>query len=1024
MFNKQTTLDLDGPKLGFSTDPQDLTVNTGTAATFVAIGTAIFPSNIPAQFATNTGIVTYRWYVDDIAVTDGDSYAGSGTTTLQIYNNTTAKTVYCEADYIPSAYGLPGVAVTVGSARSTGHAISEPIRSASATLSITPTLSIDTQPVDRSVSVGVAATFGVNASLSDDSTDGFSYQWQVNGSDVSDGTLVVSGTKTNTAKLTYTKVGETIGTVVDFSELSTVTIGAGIYDITVDQDVVVDLVAKGAAGQNSNLRDVAGGSGGRSTGTFTFLSGTLYKLDVGFGGKQAGQGSGGSALQVGGGKGGGLTGLFVEAVEFDKAIIIAGGGGGGAADPATGGDGGGLTGGDAANAPSRGGEGGTQIIGGRGEGNSVNQDGGQLQGGTGDGSGGGGGYYGGGGGLHDANVNNGAGGGGSGYIGSSLLTNPSTTQGAGASYVNTTGFTRGHGSFQITLTDTTLAADVNLTVSGATTDVLTLSSDGNVSVTTNVVVSNSNASNSPVTSETRSFRGADARPLIRIEQINNTDTAILSSHNLQDSEIAFTDETHPANQICIYAPERDIEIEMDVYGGKGLPVDFDPSAPLVRGNAESGEGGKATIRFTLEQNVEYIITGLYAEVNAPFIYRKASLIAVSGGGGRPTNFGNGLMGGGVGVPGEQSGSITNHVGGLNRPAIFSSIAEIPNSEVVAPDVPATGGMNNFTPGRTHACPPGKYWRDQGLSPCEDIPSGNKFRLGDGTEVKNTSSSITRGFKAGYINILTAGQGNPEYQSYAGGTGQDVLTAGNGGSGATGGIGAFVGGAFAGGGGGSGYSDGSVTIVSNQLGGSTGVARINLRLADSGFYIDDEGRILIYSHDIGGGNELGDPSEGAITQTTGVVNFKDNKCIDDARWQKFLDLARDGTKDYRLTVTGGGDAVTNATEKNIYKMMNANTKTLSISLTEWHQVRNYDYTLKVLAWDEDSGRTNSNLSTVTGKDYSMLSWSPRAANGYGAYGFSENPFFTRTHYGIKNRVDFWILPPGVPDFPIGRTGVHP
>ena len=28
MFNKQTTLDLDGPKLGFGTDPQD-TVNAG-----------------------------------------------------------------------------------------------------------------------------------------------------------------------------------------------------------------------------------------------------------------------------------------------------------------------------------------------------------------------------------------------------------------------------------------------------------------------------------------------------------------------------------------------------------------------------------------------------------------------------------------------------------------------------------------------------------------------------------------------------------------------------------------------------------------------------------------------------------------------------------------------------------------------------------------------------------------------------------------------------------------------------------
>ena len=215
MFNKQTTLDLDGPKLGFSTDPQNLTVNAGTAATFVAIGTATFPSNIPAKFATNTGIVTYRWYVDDIAVTDdpdtdgfdGVNFLGTGTTTLQIFNNTTTKTVYCEADYIPSAYGLPGVAVTVGSARSTGHAISEPVRSASATLSLNPKLSIDTQPVDRIVAVGVAATLGVNASLTNGSAEGFSYQWQINDSDVSDGELEVGVTRTATAKLTYTKDG-------------------------------------------------------------------------------------------------------------------------------------------------------------------------------------------------------------------------------------------------------------------------------------------------------------------------------------------------------------------------------------------------------------------------------------------------------------------------------------------------------------------------------------------------------------------------------------------------------------------------------------------------------------------------------------------------------------------------------------------------------------------------------------------------------------------------------------------------
>ena len=68
MFNKQTTLDLGGPKLGFTTDPQNLTVNTGTGATFFAIGTATYDVNIPAQFATNTGIITFRWYVDDAQV--------------------------------------------------------------------------------------------------------------------------------------------------------------------------------------------------------------------------------------------------------------------------------------------------------------------------------------------------------------------------------------------------------------------------------------------------------------------------------------------------------------------------------------------------------------------------------------------------------------------------------------------------------------------------------------------------------------------------------------------------------------------------------------------------------------------------------------------------------------------------------------------------------------------------------------------------------------------------------------------
>ena len=254
---------------------------------------------------------------------------------------------------------------------------------------------------------------------------------------------------------------------------------------------------------------------------------------------------------------------------------------------------------------------------------------------------------------------------------------------------------------------------------------------------------------------------------------------------------------------------------MDLFGGKGLDIDVDTAFT-------GGEGGKSTIKFTLEQNVEYIITGLYEEVNAPFLYRKASLIAVAGGGGRPTTLGNGLDGGGVSIRGDRGRNLPSFIGGLNDQAFFTSLSEYPVDQIIEPDLYITP-QNPISGGRTHACTRGDYWRDQGLSSCEDIPSGNKFRLADGTEVLNTSASITRGFKTGYINIRTGGPGSTEFRG---------LEAGNGGSGASGGTGAGTNadGTSNGGGGGSGYSDGSVTIVSTQQGGSEGPAKVVIRLA--------------------------------------------------------------------------------------------------------------------------------------------------------------------------------------------------
>ena len=56
--------------------------------------------------------------------------------------------------------------------------------------------------------------------------------------------------------------------------------------------------------------------------------------------------------------------------------------------------------------------------------------------------------------------------------------------------------------------------------------------------------------------------------------------------------------------------------------------------------------------------------------------------------------------------------------------------------------------------------------------------------------------------------------------------RDTSDGGDGGNGATGGDAGYSGG----GGGGSGYTDGSVTVVSTQQGGSTGPAKVVIRLA--------------------------------------------------------------------------------------------------------------------------------------------------------------------------------------------------
>ena len=213
---RQNTLDLNGPIIRFVQQPSSLTISNSGIATFVGIATAFFPEQSPANPATNTGSISYRWYEESIGpLSDGVSVAlgativGSATTTLVVSEVTTPNTnnsrFFLRADYIPYAYSQPvGVSVTVGTARSTGNAINEPADSQVAVLSVLPIISITTQPENDTSGIGGQANFLVAATLSDSFYGDISYQWQLNGQDLNDdpnATNFIIGSKTESLVL-------------------------------------------------------------------------------------------------------------------------------------------------------------------------------------------------------------------------------------------------------------------------------------------------------------------------------------------------------------------------------------------------------------------------------------------------------------------------------------------------------------------------------------------------------------------------------------------------------------------------------------------------------------------------------------------------------------------------------------------------------------------------------------------------------------------------------------------------------
>ena len=784
-----TDLELNGPTLSFTEQPVGVGSTVTGSVTLSGIATVSWASTTPPSFGT----ISYQWYeVNGTALSDGTNISGSGTTTVTISNlrspQDNGRQFYLEADYNPTdEYDN----VKLG----TGNASNEPLKSDSATITVEPLIEIIAEPSTVETIVNQSSTFSIDAGLTDSSYGDVTYQWSVNGSEVSDGTVT-----------------ETIGSTALVEGNQSFTYTSDTTLELIDARNITIVVAGGSGGPGVSGPGVNGGNG--RAGRLPYAPGQTdvnrtLKFQIGRRGNSGSGGEGGlggSSTYAaggnggpgthGGGGGGGATAVYDETLGR-YTIVTAGGGGGG---------------GSGTSGPPNARHAGLGF--GRARDAMSNDTSSPNPGDNGVNRGGGGG-----GGAQPTNYPN-AGGGGNAADGNG---------GASGFDTRTVDFAydgwgiQGNGYASIdyvgkTSVDTTVVR--NTIVSGSTTKTLSLSSDQVGIQTVSCSIVSAEATNSPLISTTANFvvRSTADEYIVNIEGINNTDTANLTTVDLFNGEYEFSTSTGDPTQnafireYSFYSPDKDLNVEMDLYGAKGTDS----------GSKSGGEGGFSRIRFTMERNVEYVLAGLIEAINAPFLYRKATLIAVVGEGGDAGSGGTGGFGGGINLGGQGGLGVGNGSGAgrfaagtLPSAGLFGSLTSI---EAVNPDQnheDVFGTANPTAGGRTIPCARGVYWRDQGKAPCEDLGT-IKFRNSDGTEVSNTAE-IERGYKAGYNIIQTKGKGENN--------------GGEGGSGATGGQGGTN--ANGGGGGGSGYTDGSVTVVSTQQGGSQfTTAKVIMRIVTS------------------------------------------------------------------------------------------------------------------------------------------------------------------------------------------------
>ena len=837
MINKQTTLDLNGPILSFIQQPQSRTVGNSLSTTFVGIATAAFPTQSPSNPSLSTGTLSYRWYAQGFGpLTDGlflgATLSGTASTTLTVSNaaspDTNQTNFFLSVDYTPSAYSQPiGSAVTVGTARSTANALNASLSSNIAILTVNPFITIIEQPQDATVVANSKANFSVNAKLSDDRFGSLSYQWQLNNENLSDQTLVQGSRQPNLIVTTSPSLIQPVLSapvcisVIDESSPTASTIRTDwlsfranhpnrIFWLLQPGRTKTDLKipAEYEADSRANYSQVARDNGNTSLRSDWFAISNLESYPAGTVVSLAIDTSGSMSLstvqesydlfkqrcaQVG---------LIVTERPLDDErwapphnkdlpsptssttciSVIDENDDQSASTIRT----------DwlsfRANHPNRifwllqPGRTKTDLkipaeyeADSRANYSQVARDNGDtslrsdwfaisnLQV------------------LKPGSVVSLA-------IDTSGSMTLSTVQ---ASYDL---FKQRCAQANLVLVETTIpderwAPPHNKTLPETESTTVGIS-------TVRVFVSNPSAQTVISNNADLNVLSTFSRKLVNFEYIPTSGTtAEIVSANLFNGEYTLTQQTNKG-LISFYAPEIDIDVEMDLYARSGRN----------QGSFVGGRGGFSRVRFTLRRNTEYVIAGLN-ETGSIIMYRQSRVLLTCGSGGDAGTGENGGAGGGVNDAGGNgegrssgSGGILIQPGALYQNAIFGS--SYTGSETPKANVPLGG--------KIIGCPPGDYWRTQGLSPCQLI-GNSQFRLANGTIITNTET-ISRGYKSGISYRQVSGLGD---------------SGANGGLGATGGAGGLSG---SGGGGGSGYHDGSIQVIQSSLGGNdTGAARIIMRL---------------------------------------------------------------------------------------------------------------------------------------------------------------------------------------------------